>query len=38
VLVHERDPETASLVRSLESSGARVVYDRNGFQLLVLPV
>jgi hypothetical protein len=38
VLVHERDPETASLVRALESSGARVVYDRNGFQLLVLPV
>jgi hypothetical protein len=38
VLVHRRDPETASVVRALESSGARIVYDRNGFQLLALRV
>jgi hypothetical protein len=38
VLVHRHDPGTASLVRALESSGARIVYDRNGFQLLALRV
>jgi hypothetical protein len=38
VLLHEHDQGTASLARALESSGARTVYERNGFLLLALPV
>jgi hypothetical protein len=37
VLLHTSARTTTPLVRALESSGATVVYDRNGFQLLTLP-
>jgi hypothetical protein len=37
VLLHERARTTPALVRALESSGATVAYEGDGFQLLVLP-
>jgi hypothetical protein len=37
VLVHKRERTSAPLVRALESSGATLVYDRDGLQLLALP-
>jgi hypothetical protein len=36
VLLHRRGRTTASLVQVLESSGARVVYDRGDFKLVAL--
>jgi hypothetical protein len=38
VLLHPRDPGTTSLARTLESGGGKVVYDNDGFQLVVLPL
>jgi hypothetical protein len=37
VLLHPGDPGTTSLARTLESGGGKVVYDNDGFQLVVLP-
>jgi alpha-1,6-mannosyltransferase len=37
VLLHERARTTPDLVRALESSGAKLAYARDGFQLLALP-
>jgi alpha-1,6-mannosyltransferase len=36
VLLHEREPDSASLVRALEASGATVVYRQDGFRLVAL--
>jgi alpha-1,6-mannosyltransferase len=36
VIVHARNRDSASLVRALEASGATLVYDRDGFQLVAL--
>jgi hypothetical protein len=36
VLIHKRNRAAASLVRQLQASGARMVYDRRGFELLEL--
>jgi hypothetical protein len=36
VLVHKRNPAVTSLLRQLQASGARIVYDRHGFELLEL--
>jgi hypothetical protein len=34
--LHERARTTPDLVRALESSGATMAYERDGFQLLAL--
>jgi len=36
VLLHERERNSASLVRALEASGGALAYDRNGFRLVAL--
>ena len=36
VLLHEREQNSASLVRALESSGATIVYRQDGFRLVAL--
>ena len=36
VLVHKRERTSASLVHALQASGATLVYDGNGFQLVAL--
>jgi hypothetical protein len=37
VLLHARDGYASSLIRALESEGATVAYDEDGFRLLALP-